>query len=184
MAVTPSNMIELGTIAPDFSLIDTISGNMMSLSELKSDKVTVIMFICNHCPYVKHINESLVEISNKYLGKNISFIAINSNDIENYPEDSPENMRKTALALGYRFPYLFDETQEVAKSYQAACTPDIFVYDKDLKLVYRGQYDDSRPGNGIPVTGKDLTDALDAILEGNPVNIEQKPAIGCNIKWK
>lgn len=184
MAATQSTMVELGTQAQDFSLNDTISGKMMSLSELKSDKATVIMFICNHCPYVKHINESLVEVSNKYLGKGISFIAINSNDIKNYPEDSPENMRKLALALGYRFPYLFDGTQEVAKAYHAACTPDIFVYDKELKLVYRGQYDDSRPGNGIPVTGKDLADALDAILDGDTVTINQKPAIGCNIKWK
>lgn len=184
MASTPSKMIELGSTAPDFELTDTVSGNMLSLAELKSDKATVIMFICNHCPYVKHINSSLVELANEYMSKGISFISISSNDIISYPDDSPENMNITAKTLNYPFPYLYDETQEAANAYDAACTPDFFIYDKNLKLVYRGQYDDSRPGNGIEVTGSDISIALDAILSGNQVNPNQKPSIGCNIKWK
>lgn len=184
MAATESNMIPLGTIAPNFSLFDTVSGKILQLSDLKSNLATVIMFICNHCPYVKHINRKLVEISNHYAQKGISFIGISSNDVINYPEDSPENMKIQAKELGYNFPYLFDETQEVAKSYNAACTPDFYVFDKDLKLVYRGQFDDSRPGNNIPVTGKDLSEALDAIINNFPISPEQKPSIGCNIKWK
>jgi thiol-disulfide isomerase/thioredoxin len=184
MAETPSNMVALGTKASDFTLIDVISNQNKSLSELKSDKATVIMFICNHCPYVKHINNKLVEIANKYIEKGFSFIAINSNDVENYPEDSPDRMAKHAKDLKYPFPYLFDETQEVAKAYNAACTPDIFVYDMDLKLVYRGQFDDSRPGNGKPVTGNDLSNVLDLILSGKAIPEEQIPSVGCNIKWK
>jgi len=184
MAATPSNMIPLGTLAPDFTLEDVISGNKKSLSELKSNIATVIMFICNHCPYVIHINHKLVDIANEYIAKGISFAAINSNDVVNYPEDSPEKMSMTASKLGYPFPYLFDETQEVAKAYKAACTPDIFVFDKDLKLVYRGQFDNSRPGNNEPVTGDDLAKTLDLIIKGNPVADAQIPSIGCNIKWK
>lgn len=184
MAATESNMVPLGIQAPSFFLNDVVSGRTLSLDQLKSDIATVIMFICNHCPYVKHINKKLVEVSNYYIDKGISFIGINSNDIENYPEDSPENMKKQAKQLGYQFPYLFDETQEIAKAYKAACTPDFFIFDKNLKLVYRGQFDDSRPGNNIPLTGKDLSDALEAILNNKPISSEQKPSIGCNIKWK
>jgi len=184
MAATPSTMMPLGTKAPDFTLPDTVSGNEVSLEELKGNKATVILFICNHCPYVKHINEKLVEVANNYIPKGVGFIAISSNDADNYPDDAPELMHKTAETLGYPFPYLYDESQDVARAYDAACTPDIFVFDKDLKCAYRGQFDDSRPKNGIPVTGKDLTAALDDILAGKDVHIEQIPSIGCNIKWK
>ncbi len=184
MAETPSKMISLGRKAPDFCLKCAVSDKFYSLQELKSEIATVIMFICNHCPFVKLINEGLVKIANDYNVKGVSFIAINSNDIENYPEDSPENMKKLAKQLSYPFPYLFDETQEVAMKYDAACTPDLFVFDKDLNLVYRGQFDDARPGNRKPVTGSSLRAALDDIIDERPVSIEQKPSIGCNIKWK
>jgi len=184
MAETPSTMVDLGTKAPDFNLPDAVSGENVSLEDVKSDKATVIMFICNHCPFVKHVKEELTKLASEYKKKGASFAAINSNDVENYPQDSPENMKKDAERFGYPFPYLFDETQEVAKAYDAACTPDFYIYDKDLKLVYRGQLDDSRPGNNIPVTGKDLRGALDNVLEGKKVSEEQKPSLGCNIKWK
>lgn len=184
MALTPSTMLPLGTHAPDFNLPDTLSGKMISLQEIKSPVGTVILFICNHCPYVKHIQTELVNIANKYQSKKIQFIAINSNDIENYPADSPENMQKEAKMHGYPFPYLFDETQSVAKAYQAACTPDIYLFDQDLNCVYRGRFDDSTPGNQIPVTGKDLAAALDALLQHKEINPDQKPSVGCNIKWK
>ncbi len=184
MAATPSTMMPLGTIAPDFTLLNTVTGEMVSLQDLKSDVATLIMFICNHCPYVKHINAQLVKLANDYQSKGVSFIAISSNDVENYPDDSPEKMKQVAQQLGYPFPYLYDETQEVAKAYQAACTPDFFLFDKDLKCVYRGQLDGSRPKNDVPVTGKDMRAALDAVLAGKPVNPEQIPSIGCNIKWK
>jgi len=184
MAATPSTMIPLGTIAPDFNLPETVSGKNKSLHDLKSEKATVIMFICNHCPFVKHINKVLVNFSTDYIASGVSFIAISSNDVINYPDDSPEKMKETAAGLGYPFPYLYDESQDVAKAYDAACTPDFFIFDGELKLVYRGQLDDSRPDNGIPVTGKDIRAALDNILSGTPVNDVQKPSIGCNIKWK
>ncbi|WP_286755146.1 thioredoxin family protein [Roseivirga sp. UBA838] len=184
MARTPSNMLPLGTPAPDFKLPDTISGKSLSLAELKSDKATVIMFICNHCPFVKHVDEGIVSLAKDYQTKGVSFIAISSNDVENYPQDSPELMKEEAEKVGYTFPYLYDETQEVAKAYDAACTPDFYVFDADLKCAYRGQLDDSRPGNGKPVTGKDLRAALDEILEGKPVSAPQIPSLGCNIKWK
>ena len=184
MAQTPSVMVELGTNAPHFNLPDTISGKQIDLNQIKSDKATVIMFICNHCPYVKHVNVELVKLANDYIPKGISFVAISSNDVVNYPDDSPEKMKEAAQTLGYPFPYLYDETQEVAKAYDAACTPDFYIYDKDLKLVYRGQLDDSRPKTDIPVTGKDIRQALDNILEGKEVSEDQKPSIGCNIKWK
>jgi len=184
MAETPSNMIPLGFTAPDFYLWDAISGKKLSLSKLKSDKATVIMFICNHCPFVKHVNNELVKLANDYIPKGISFIAINSNDADNYPEDSPEKMKEYASRLNYPFPYLFDETQEVAKVYDAACTPDFYIFDKELNCIYRGQLDDSRPSNGKPVTGKDMRNALNAILEGKQVSDIQIPSIGCNIKWK
>jgi len=184
MALTPSKMVPLGTSAPSFELPDTVSGQNMSLEQLKSDKATVIMFICNHCPYVKHIREELVRISNDYSQKGVNFIAISSNDVEEYPDDSPELMREEALKYGYSFPYLYDETQAVARNYDAACTPDFYLFDKRMHLVYRGQLDDSRPGNEIPVSGKDLRAALDAVLSGNPVSEDQIPSVGCNIKWK
>jgi len=184
MAATESNMMPLATIAPDFNLPDVVSGKNKTLNQLKSDKATVIMFICNHCPYVKHIQKGLVEMTNDYLAQGVSFIAINSNDVETYPEDSPKRMKEVAQHFGYPFPYLFDEAQEAARAYMAACTPDFYIFDKDLKCVYRGQMDDSRPGNDIPVTGTDIRSVLDAILAGEPVNENQKPSIGCNIKWK
>lgn len=184
MPETPSNMLPLGTTAPDFRLKDAVSGMMMSLDELKSDKATVVMFICNHCPFVKFVQEELVRLSNDYIPRGISFIAINSNDVANYPEDHPDRMRSVAIKLGYQFPFLFDETQEIAKAYDAACTPDFYIFDKDMKLVYRGQLDDARPNNNIPVTGRDIRDALDNILSGQPVNPDQKFSIGCDIKWK
>jgi len=184
MAATSSTMLPLGTIAPDFNLPDTVMGKVVSLHEQKSDKATVVMFICNHCPYVQHVQHELVKLANEYQSKGISFVAISSNDIESFPDDAPEKMKEVAERLGYPFPYLFDETQEVARAYQAACTPDFYIFDKDLKCVYRGQLDDSRPGNLIPVTGRDIREALATILNGKPVNPDQKPSIGCNIKWK
>lgn len=184
MARTPSNMLPLGTKAPHFSLYDTVSQTTLSLDELKSPIATVIFFICNHCPFVHHINSGLVTLSNEYQKRGIAFIAINANDITLYPEDAPNKMAETAKKLGYSFPYLFDETQEVARAYQAACTPDFYIFDKNLACVYRGQMDDSRPGNGIPVTAKDIRAALDCLLNGQPVAENQKPSIGCNIKWK
>lgn len=184
MAETPSNMLALGTKAPDFKLYNPVNEKTESLDELKSSVATVILFICNHCPFVKHINHGLVDFANDYLKKGVSIIAINSNDVKNYPDDSPEKMKANAELLGYEFPYLFDETQEVAKAYDAACTPDCYIFDSDMKLVYRGQFDDSRPGNNIPVTGQSLREALDNILAGKPVSQDQKPSIGCNIKWK
>jgi len=184
MAETPSTMIPLGTPAPDFSLPDTISGKIMGLNDFKSEKGTLIMFICNHCPFVKYIQKELVDLANDYIPKGLSIAAISSNDVINYPEDSPDNMKQAALNLGYPFPYLYDESQEVAKAFRAACTPDFFVYDKELKLVYRGQLDESRPGNNKPITGKDLRSALDCVLKNTPVSEKQFPSIGCNIKWK
>lgn len=184
MAETPSKMLPLGTKAPDFNLHDTCTGKNKSLQDLKSDKGTVIMFICNHCPYVKHLQSKLVEVAKKYQKQGISFIAISSNDVVNYPADSPEKMKLEAEKNGYTFPYLYDETQQVAKAYQAACTPDFYLFDGDLKCVYRGCFDDSTPGNGRPVTGKDLSEALDDLLSGKVISSDQKPSVGCNIKWK
>lgn len=184
MAATPSKMIPLGSTAPDFSLPDTVSGKKMSLKQLTSDKATVIMFICNHCPYVQHVNHELVRLANDYIPKGVAFIAISSNDVAQYPDDAPDKMKEMAKKLGYPFPYLYDESQEAARAYDAACTPDFYIYDKNMKLVYRGQLDDSRPGNNIPVTGADVRTALDNLLAGKPVRAAQKPSIGCNIKWK
>jgi peroxiredoxin len=177
-------MLPLGTIAPAFTLVDTITDKKMSLTELKSPVATVIMFICNHCPFVKHIQVELVAFAKEFQKKNISFIAISANDIVHYPEDAPNKMRDNAQKLGFTFPYLFDETQEVAKAYQAACTPDFYIFDEDLRCVYRGEFDDSRPGNSIPVTGKAMRAALENILAEKPVNPDQKPSVGCNIKWR
>lgn len=184
MALTPSNMLRLGTVAPHFELIDSVSERTLSLAELKSEVATLIMFICNHCPYVKHIREELVRITTDYQVKGVSIIAISSNDIEAYPEDSPEMMKAEARKYRYQFPYLFDESQTVARQYQAACTPEFYLFDSELKLVYRGQLDESRPDNNVPLTGIDLRNAIDDLLAGNPVSEDQKPSIGCNIKWK
>ncbi len=184
MALTQSNPFPLGTRAPSFSLPDAVSGKTLSLHDLKSDKATVIMFICNHCPYVKHVNEGLVKLAGKYISKGVSFIAISSNDAERYPEDGPEKMKEYALNLAYPFPYLYDESQEVARAYDAACTPEFYLFDGGLQLVYHGQMDDSRPGNGIPVTGEDLSHAIDLVLLGKQVPSKQKPGIGCSIKWR
>jgi thiol-disulfide isomerase/thioredoxin len=184
MAATPSNMVPLGFEAPDFRLMDTISGRYLTLNDLASHKATVIMFICNHCPFVMHVNDQLVKLAKDYIPKEVSFIAISSNDVDNYPQDSPEKMRKKAFELDYPFPYLYDETQEIAKAYDAACTPDFYIFNKDRKCVYRGQLDDSRPSNGKPTTGKDIREALDNLLAGKEINPVQIPSIGCNIKWK
>jgi len=183
MARTPSNMLPLGTTAPEFSLMDSVTEKTVNLHALKGEKGTVIMFICNHCPFVKHVNPKISELAKVYHSKGISFIAISSNDVKNYPQDSPHLMKETAKQEDYTFPYLYDETQDVAKEYDAACTPDFYLFDADLKLAYRGQLDDSRPGNGIQVTGKDLSSAMDALLEGKEIDENQKPSIGCNIKW-
>ena len=184
MAATPSTMVTLGTTATDFTLPNVVTGIEESFTELKGIRATVIMFICNHCPYVKHINEELVKVARHYGVKQVGFIAISSNDVTNYPEDSPELMKKVANEIGYPFPYLYDETQAVAKIYDAACTPDFFVYDESLRLIYRGQFDDSRPGNNKPVTGSDIRRVLDCVLQGKPIPQDQKPSIGCGIKWK
>jgi peroxiredoxin len=184
MAVTPSNMLPLGTKAPNFKLLDTITNKWVTLKNIQGEKGTVIMFICNHCPFVKHVNEEMVRICNDYRVTGFGFVGISSNDVENYPEDSPELMWKTANEHNYSFPYLYDESQEVAKAYDAACTPDFYLFDADLKLVYRGQMDNSRPGNGIQVNGRDLREAIDNVLNNHPQRKDQKPSIGCNIKWK
>lgn len=177
-------MLPLGTIAPDFNLLDTVSNKKLSLQQLKSNIGTVVMFICNHCPYVKHMEHELSSFAKDFQKQNVVFIAISSNDVNHYPEDAPEKMRAMALHNSYTFPYLYDESQAVAKAYQAACTPDFYLFDKDLRCVYRGQFDDSRPGNNIPVTGKDLKAALENLIAGQPINSNQKPSMGCNIKWK
>jgi peroxiredoxin len=184
LAVTPSTMLPLGTKAPDFKLPDTISGQIMALDELKSDTATVIMFTCNHCPFVKLIREKVVETARTYQDKGVSFIAICANDANAYPEDSPLKMKQQALDFHFTFPYLHDETQQVAKAYHAACTPDFYIFDKDLKCVYRGRFDNATPGNGQPVTGEDLIAALDDMLVGKQVSAEQFPSYGCNIKWR
>ena len=184
MANTPSNMLPLGTIAPNFKLFDTTAEKRKSLQELKGTEGTVIMFICNHCPFVKHLNSEIAKTALEYQHKGISFIAISSNDVENYPQDAPHLMKLISVEQKYSFPYLYDESQEVAKAYEAACTPDFYLFDANLILVYRGQFDSSRPGNGIPVTGGDLKAAMDSLLEGKEINAIQKPSMGCNIKWK
>lgn len=184
MARTESNEFLTGTKAPDFKLINTIDDEFYSLNQLKGEKGTVIMFICNHCPFVIHVNNELVKMANEYQQKGIHFIAISSNDVENYPQDAPHLMKELAKTEKYPFPYLYDETQEVAKSYDAACTPDFYVFDEGLKSIYHGQLDDSRPGNGKPVTGIDLRNSLNNLLENKPVLEHQKPSVGCGIKWK
>lgn len=183
MARTPSTMLELGTAAPDFALLEPATGNTVSLSDFRGEPL-VVVFICNHCPFVKLIAEKLAEVANTYQEKGVSFVAINSNDVANYPDDSPEKMVDFVKEYGVGFPYVFDETQEVAKAYRAACTPDFYLFDSDHKLVYRGQFDAARPGNEEPVTGADLADAIKALLANLPVTDEQTPSLGCNIKWK
>ena len=184
MALTPSNPFPLGSKAPDFSLPEPLSQKTHRLADLKGEKGTVILFICNHCPFVIHVNKMLVEIANHYSIEGIGFIAISSNDVVNYPQDSPEKMTLHAQENNYPFPYLYDETQEIAKAFDAACTPDIYVFNNALNLVYRGQLDNSRPGNGIPISGNDLKHALDCLLNNTENTNIQKPSIGCNIKWK
>jgi len=176
-------MLPLGTKAPDFSLPDT-EGNEVSLSDYKNSKALVVVFMCNHCPFVKHVKNGLVQLAKDYEEKGVGMVGISANDVENYPQDSPGKMAEEAKEYGYPFPYLYDETQEVAKAYKAACTPDFYLFDGDQKLVYRGQMDPSRPDNGVPVTGKDIREAIDAVLEGKPVSEDQIPSVGCNIKWK
>jgi peroxiredoxin len=183
VAETPSTMLALGTKAPDFRLPDT-DGGAVGLSDFAGAKALLVMFLCNHCPFVKHVQKELVRLAHDYGGRGASFVAISSNDVAAYPDDGPEAMKAEKARLGYPFPYLFDESQEVAKAYRAACTPDFFLFDARQTLVYRGQLDDSRPGKSVPVTGADLRRALDAVLAGSPVDARQKASIGCNIKWK
>jgi peroxiredoxin len=184
MALTPSTMLALGTVAPDFSLPDVVSGETISLAGMAGKKALLVMFICQHCPYVKHVKEQLATLGKDYQGSELGIVAISANDVASYPADAPEQLKEMAIALGFTFPFCYDETQEVAKAYTAACTPDFFLFDGERKLVYRGQLDDSRPGNGLPVTGKDLRQAIEATLTGQPISPDQKPSIGCNIKWK
>lgn len=183
MAATPSTMLPLGTRAPIFRLPDT-QGQQISLDSFAAAPALLVMFICNHCPFVKHLRSALAQLGRDYQPKGVAIVAISSNDVEAYPADSPALMVEEHRDAGYTFPYLYDETQEVAKAYQAACTPDFYLFDKNQQLVYRGQFDDSRPSNGLPVTGNDLRAAIDAVLEGKHVSTEQRPSIGCNIKWR
>ena len=184
MVKTASAMLSLGTPAPNFSLVDVLTNNTITLDKYRGAKATVIMFICNHCPYVKHIAHELTRLANDYIPQGVQFIAINSNDIQQYPDDSPEKMKEMGQHLDYPFPYVFDETQEVAIAYNAKCTPDFFVFDQNLLLVYRGQLDNSRPGLENDVTGESIRSALDSIINNQPITMLQKPSIGCNIKWK
>jgi peroxiredoxin len=183
MALTPSTMLPLGTSAPDFQLPDT-NGKIVSLADFKNARALLVIFMCNHCPYVIHLRAALAHFARDYAPKNVAIVGINANDVKNYPADSPAKMKDEVKSAGYIFPYLYDETQAVAKNYHAACTPDFFLFGENQKLVYRGQFDASRPGNGIPATGKDLRAALDAVLAGENVSEIQAPSIGCNIKWK
>jgi len=184
MALTPSQMVPLGTKAPAFSLPDTVSGKTVSLPDFAGKKGLLVMFICNHCPYVKHVAPELAKIGHDYTGKPLGIAAISANDVSTHPDDGPDMMKREAASRGYTFPYLYDASQETAKAYSAACTPDFFLFDDKLKLVYRGQLDDSRPGNNVPVTGRDLRAAIEAVLSDRPMPAPQKPSIGCNIKWK
>jgi peroxiredoxin len=183
MAATASTMLELGTAAPDFRLPDT-DGKTVSLSDFADSNVLLVMFICNHCPYVKHVRAEIARLAAEYQARGVAVVAVSSNDARAYPDDGPAAMKEEKAAAGYTFPYLYDESQEVAKAYHAACTPDFYVFDAGRRLVYRGQLDDSRPANGVPVSGRDLRRALDAVLSGRPVGSEQRPSLGCNIKWK
>jgi peroxiredoxin len=184
MARTPSKMLPLGTIAPDFFLLNTLTGKTVSLSDSSNDIGILIMFICNHCPFVKHLEKEIATLGNWATDMGLDVIAISSNDIVQYPEDSPDQMKVFAEKLNFKFPYVYDESQEVAKKFDAACTPDFYLFDSDKKLVYRGQFDNSRPGNEIPVTGESLRNAISSIIAGEEITIEQLPSLGCNIKWK
>ena len=185
MALTESTMeLELGAAAPDFALRDVVTGKMVRREDFRGQKGLLVMFICTHCPYVKHVEKGLAALGMDYDGEPVSIVAIGSNDAESYPDDAPEGLKRQAETMGFRFPYLYDETQDVARAYHAACTPDLFLFDGDLKLAYRGQFDASRPGNGVPVTGQDLRAAMEDVLVGRPVAGDQRPSIGCNIKWK
>lgn len=184
MARTPTVNLELGYKAPDFSIPDVVSGSSTTFHDIKGEKATVVMFICNHCPFVIHVMDELIRVANDYKSQGIGFVAISSNDVSTHPDDSPEKMKALAAEKEFPFPYLYDETQEVAKAYTAACTPDFSVFDADENCVYRGQLDDSRPGNDEPVNGKDLRKVLDTLIDGQSVPTEQKPSLGCNIKWK
>jgi peroxiredoxin len=184
MARTESAMPALGTSAPDFLLSDVVAGHQVGRQAVRGPKGMLVMFICRHCPFVKHLEKALAQLGRDYGTSGVGFVAISSNDAANYPDDAPGNLAKQSTELGFTFPYLYDETQEVARAYDAVCTPDFFLFDDELKLVYRGQFDDSRPGSGIPVTGRDLRAALDALIAGQPISREQRPSLGCNIKWK
>ena len=184
MALTPSTMLALGTAAPDFDLSDVVSGKRVSLATFAGQHALLVMFICRHCPYVQHIKAALARLGKDYVGKAIGIVAISANDAKNYPDDAPASLQALAKEEGFVFPFCYDESQAVAQAYTAACTPDFFLFDAQRRLVYRGQLDDSRPGNGKPVTGRDLRAALDAVLAGKPVNANQQPSIGCNIKWQ
>jgi peroxiredoxin len=184
MTEVNSTMLPLGTQAPDFRLPDTTTGKIVALADFADAPGLLVMFICNHCPYVKHIRAGLASFGRDYEARGLAIVAINSNDVANYPEDRPDKMAEEKRAAGYTFPYLFDDTQTVAKAYHAACTPDFFLFDRERRLVYRGQFDDSRPGSVRPVTGADLRAAAEAVLAGKPISAEQRPSIGCNIKWK
>jgi len=184
MSLTPSTMLPLGTAAPEFSLPDTVSGKTMTLASVAGKKALLVIFLCNHCPYVKHLKSGLAQLGKDYAGRDLAIVGISANDPVSHPDDAPAKLAADAKASGYAFPVLFDETQKVAQSYQASCTPDFFVFDAARKLAYRGQFDDSRPGNGKPVTGSDLRAALDAVLDGKPAASKQQPSIGCNIKWR
>lgn len=184
MALTPSTMLPLGTTAPNFQLPDVVSGKTISLDTFAGKQALLVMFICRHCPFVKHVQEELAKIGQDYVNANVGIVAISANDADNYPDDAPDQLKQLASELGFTFPFCYDESQETAKAYTAACTPDFFLFDGNRQLVYRGQLDDSRPSNNKPVTGQDLRSALDAVLASQPVNLDQKPSIGCNIKWK
>jgi len=184
MSLTPSTMLALGTVAPDFHLSDVVSGNTIWLKAIPPKKALLILFICRHCPYVVHVQNEIAKLGRDYQKKEVTIIAISANDAKNFPDDSPDQLKAMAEKLGFTFPFCYDESQDVAKAYTAACTPDLFLFDKERKLVYRGQLDESRPGNNKPVTGKDLRAALDAVLSDKPINPNQTPSMGCNIKWK
>lgn len=184
MALTPSSMLDLGTVAPDFQLSDVVTGKKMTFNDVRGAKGTVVMFICAHCPYVIHVQDELVKVAGVYQDQGVEFVAISSNDAINYPADSPEKLKEQADSIGFTFPYLYDEDQSVARAYQAECTPDFFVFDENNQLAYRGRLDEATPGNDKEVNGKDLRAALDALMEGNPISKDQFPSMGCNIKWK
>jgi peroxiredoxin len=183
MAVT-STMLPLGTTAPDFALADVVSGRTVSLQDFEDQKALLVMFICRHCPYVAHVRPAIAALAREQIGSGLGIVAISANDPVTYPEDAPEGLAAEVVEAGYTFPYLFDETQEVAKAYGATCTPDFFLFDRDRRLAYRGQFDSSRPKNGVPVTGEDLRAAIDAVLQERPVSGDQRPSVGCSIKWR